>query len=281
MPYCPGNSDIKRITYRNADGTVAGTLTASRAKSSKKKSKKLEYNFNEVAARILNAKTSGNARSAVIMARSRTAMLRKKLKSGEYDSAELESAILHAQQMERAARKRQKHLQQEERAERTNGTDPMLEKWQEEFEEESQEKYALPEGLEEAFGKAFEPDGEVMEQLMQELQELMGENVEILESAELSEELGGIEELSEEMLDWEDMEPEDLELRKKKHRAEELKDIVEVNMKYLKALFDRLEKGQNCAVSGNVSLQLGGMEMPVTVTETPVMTQGGQIDISL
>lgn len=273
MPYCPGNSNIKRITYRNADGTVAGTLTASRSKSSKKKSKKVEYNFNEVAARILNAKTSGNARSAVIMARNRTAMLRRKLKSGEYDSEELENAILHAQQMERVAKKRQKHLQQEERAERANGTDPLMEKWEEEFEEE----WALPEELEEA----FEPDSEEMEQLMQELQELLEETMKSLENGELSEETGGVEELSEELLDWEDMEPQDLELRKKKHRAEELRDIVEADMKYLKALFDRLEKGRSSAASGNVSLQLGGVETPVMVTEAPVMTEGGEIDISV
>ncbi|MCM1570234.1 MAG: hypothetical protein NC081_12445 [Roseburia sp.] len=273
-PYARSSSNLTKISYRNSDGSVAGTITLT--KSGKKKPKKIQYSFKEVSARILNAKTSGNARSAVIMARNRTAMLRRQLRSGEYDSRELAYAIIHAEQMERVARKKQKHLQQEERAERTDTEDPKMDKWEEGLEEQLEEDAAL--GLEETqeFSK------EELQQLLKELQELMEETLESQDISELLGEAGGLEELSEELLDsWEEMEPEDLELRKRKHRADELRDIVEADMKYLKALFDLWEKEQQSGISGNVSLQLGGAEVPVAAPEEPVLTEGGEIDISV
>lgn len=59
----------------------------------------------------------------------------------------------------------------------------------------------------------------------------------------------GMDELSEALSG--EMEPRDLEEMKKKHRADEQRDIVRADMKYLKSVFDRLarEKAQAKATS--------------------------------
>ena len=78
----------------------------------------------------------------------------------------------------------------------------------------------------------------------------------------------------------EDMDPADLELLKKKHRAKELREIMEADMKYLKSLFSKLEKEKQAASSG-VSLELAGTEMPVPVMEAPIAVEGGSVDESV
>ena len=56
------------------------------------------------------------------------------------------------------------------------------------------------------------------------------------------------------------MDPEDLEMLKKKHRAKELRKITEADMEYLKALFNELEKEKQDNQNG-VSLELAGIEV--------------------
>lgn len=90
-----------------------------------------------------------------------------------------------------------------------------------------------------------------------------------------------------------DMDPEDLEAMKKKHRNEELKDILEADMKYLKAIFNKLQREKEAGFgianayanamsdSGGVSLELCGAEIPVDAAVSPdmaVMTEGANID---
>lgn len=265
LQYGFSNPNVRVITFRNADGTRAGSLRISRP--TQKKPKKVQYNFKEVSARILNARTSGTARSALIMARSKTVQLRRQLKSGEYDDRELAMAIMHAEKLERVAKKKQKHLQEEERAERTGGNNPMMEQWEEQLEAETA---GIPNELSE-FGK------EELKRLMEKTQKLMEE---LMESVD---ETGGLNEISEEVLGiFEELEPEDLKMRKKKHRADELREIMEADMQYLKALFEQLEKEKSEA-SGNASLQIGGAEMPVFAAEVPVETavEGTVMDVSV
>ena len=53
----------------------------------------------------------------------------------------------------------------------------------------------------------------------------------------------GLDELSDSVLSVEkDMDPADLKMMKIKHRNKEMKDIVRADAKYLKAVFDHLEK---------------------------------------
>ncbi|MDE6201993.1 MAG: hypothetical protein K2G19_00790, partial [Lachnospiraceae bacterium] len=80
-----------------------------------------------------------------------------------------------------------------------------------------------------------------------------------------------------------------IERLKKKHRSDELREIMEADMKYLRAMFDKLAKEKQENSSGvssynyeaaeAVSLEIGGMEMPVDVSGMPAMAEGGNLDI--
>ena len=88
-----------------------------------------------------------------------------------------------------------------------------------------------------------------LQDLLEQCRELMQEAMEELED------LSSMSELSEELMlaraDGE-MDPEDLEQLKKKHRAEELREIMEADMRYLKAMFDRLAKEKQQQSSGKI-----------------------------
>ena len=121
-----------------------------------------------------------------------------------------------------------------------------------------------------------------MEQDSEKIRELIREMQDMLEQLDFPEEL---EELSG-ITAYEDMDPADLELMKKKHRADELREIAEADMWYLKAFFSRLEKerreasGSSNYNNGNgVSLEISGMEIPVAPMEQPVLAEGGCIDM--
>lgn len=97
------------------------------------------------------------------------------------------------------------------------------------------------------------------------------------------------------------MDPEDLEQMKKKHRSEELRKIMEADMKYLKAMFEKMAKeqqsggsiGNSCSDSresgsvgydtSGVSLQLGGVDIPVDtqMVDAVELVEGGMIDQSV
>ncbi|MBO5057391.1 MAG: hypothetical protein J6C64_13705 [Lachnospiraceae bacterium] len=253
------NSDRRVITFKNTDGAVAGTLSIS--KPGIKKKKRLQYNIREISSQILAAKTSGSASRVLIAARGKVAMLKRKWKNSDYDEKELERAIIHAQKMVRIARKRMKHLKEEESAKQQGfcltETDENI--IQAEYKEKEEPEVEL--------------SREKLEELMQKFQELMEELETETGLDEFAEELmGGIQE---------DISPEELENLKKKHRAEELRDIMEADMKYLKALFDELQKEKESNGSPGVSLQLSGIEIPVQVTETPVITEGRNVDESV
>ena len=55
-----GNSVTTRTVLRNADGTYAGSISVT--KPAPKKTKKLNYNFKEISAMILQTKTSCSSR---------------------------------------------------------------------------------------------------------------------------------------------------------------------------------------------------------------------------
>lgn len=275
MSFNISRSNSRVITLKNLDGTVAGTIRITNP--TKKKLKRIKYNFKEISAQILRSKTSVSSSQVVVRARGKVAMLQRMLRTGEYDDKALENAIIHAKKMVRIAKKKTKHLKEEEKAKyqgfcsvETNQNNPEIE-----LEEEEDIEEAEP-----------ELSDEELKRLMQEFQELMKESM-----SEMGEEMG-LGDLAEEltMTVQKDMSPEDLENLKKKHRAEELKEIMQADMKYLKALFEQMEKEKqggsvsNSSFNNNsngVSLQLGGMELPVQVQETPVITEGGSIDVSI
>ena len=76
--------------------------------------KKLRYNFKAISAQILRSKTSTAAKAAVGKARAEVIRLKRMRQSGQYDEEELQYAIAHAMAMERVAKKKARHLQEEE-----------------------------------------------------------------------------------------------------------------------------------------------------------------------
>lgn len=264
------NSNIKRMELKDLNGTVVGSITIK--KSTEKKKKRLQYNFKELSNRVLQAKTSGSAHRALINARQKAAGLHKMLKNGIYDDKELERAILHAQAVAKVAKKREKHLQEEERAERQGGL------CETEFEEKSEEL-----AIDKIDSKEqSELNLKKVKELMEQYQELMQEAMEEMEQ------LNEMDPFSEELMYSDDIDPTDLERIKKKHRFDELREIMQADMKYLKALFDKLEKEKQTRASdftddanrNSVSLQLGDTEIPVQSSgaDAAVVVEGGAID---
>ena len=264
------NTGVRQISIKRPDGSKVGTITIH--SQSLKKLKKLGYKQRRISTMITQATTSGNARQVLASAKTETVNLRRKLASGKYNDREVRAAIRHAERMERVAKKRMKHLQQEEYIEKHGGGT-----WQADFDEEGRE-----EGSGELEGLEFaELDAEEMKELMQELQEEMEQLAQENEMEELMQTV------------YLDMDPAELEQLKKKHRADEMREIVEADMKYLRALFSQWEKERQEAVSSisdsGVSLQLAGVEIPVQTdgrTAAEVVSQGtsaagGAVDISL
>lgn len=267
------NSNVRKVVIKNSDGSVAGTMTFSRRR--KKKQKRLQYNFKQISLQIMQTKTPVSAKQVVIRARAKAVDLRKKLSSEDYDFSEVRHALIHAEKMARIAKKRMKNLQQEENLERKNG------KNQTEGGDDCE-----PAGDEGFCGmKESQMSEKEMKDIMRELQDTIRELEEEITRMEK------LDELSDEMLNAgsRGMEPEDIERLKKKHRSDELREIMEADMKYLKAMFDKLakEKQENSSgISSNnyeaaegVSLEIGGMEMPVEVSEMPAMAEGGNLDV--
>ena len=67
------------------------------------------------------------------------------------------------------------------------------------------------------------------------------------------------------------MSPEAVNQLRKKHRNDEMKDIIEADMKYLKAMFNKMEREKEAGVQAAlqemtnpaVSLELQGVDIPV------------------
>ena len=112
--------------------------TKSKAASLEKK--KLQYNFKKISSQIVRSKNSVSARKAVQAARREVMRLKRMKGSGEYDDEELQLAIDHAKSMEKVAKKKVNHLEQEEMIERAhNGYGAALEEIHEKKEENPEE----------------------------------------------------------------------------------------------------------------------------------------------
>lgn len=266
------NSNVTKYILKKPDGSVAGTMTVKAP--SQKKLKRLQYNFKEISTLIMRTRTSFNARQVMSKAFIKVMGLRSKLRTGQYDDKEVQSAILHAEQLTRVARKRMKHLREEENAKKHGGI------CEGDLEEKTYELTPEEEELEDF--EDFEESGmseEELKELMLELEETLQELEKAMADA------GGLEELSDELMPVpeRELDPEDLELLKKKHRAEELRDIMEADMRYLKAMFEKLakEKQEGSSHSGSdaVSLELNGMEVPIEPMDIPVPASGENIDL--
>lgn len=216
-----------------------------------KKKKKLMYNFKAISTAILRAKTSSGARRAVTKAKQKLGELLRKLNTAECDEAELRSAILHVKQMERIARKKKAHLEQEEEIVRSS-------------KKEASNKAAenLQNSMEEAWEEPEESTSS--EETLQQLMDLQREMAEL--EKEMWEDAMQEMDLSQTGRKWN---PQELEQLKKKHRSEEWADIVKADMAYLRDKFERMERERQNAGSA-VSLELHGQPQPVMVAEAAV-----------
>ena len=262
-----------------ADGVVIRTASPYGSKNSnsarnvrtttnrKKKYKRLNYNYREVSGRILRAKTSVSARQVVAHARTMVAVLRRRYGCGEYNDRDLEIAIIHAEKMVRIAKKKLKNLKAEELAQRTSEVEKTTEEQEEENASEAEE--AQPENG----GMDKEKLREMIRRMEQELQELAAEN----SMEELTQEcFGGGGRMSE----------EELKQMKKKHRCDEMRRIVEADMKYLKAMFQRIMQEQQETASA-ATLELSGAMTsapavsPLSAGSAPAGAEGQTVDASV
>jgi len=257
--------------------------------------KKLNYNYRTVSTMIQRAKNANSAGKAVIAAKRQVATLRSKLRScdDEDESQEIQLAISHAQQMERVAKKKQHHLQQEELVESTMSLD----------EKEAAAEEAIDAAAENARGisdedmkKAMEkqkgdslnydatntayqneaslnaseyiPETDISEFPETDMSEFTDTEFAEEFSSDMEELMGEMEDLSDEMSEelsdmmdmFEAVDPhmskESLQKLKLKHRNSERKDIVKADMDYLKGVFDHLEAAgapQGTTGTGDIS----------------------------
>ena len=236
-----------------------------KAKDVSGKLKKLKYHYKDISSKIMRSKTSAMARQVVSQAKREVLRLKREKQSGKYDSEEIDAAIVHAKAMERIARKKVKHLEEEEMAKACGGlcadsqiSDELTEEEQEkdrtsidelkreelQHEDMQQEEFLNDETIEPI--TISEMNVSVLVDLSQELFHEMSEELQDLMS-EL-----GLDELNDSLLVAKrDMDPADLKEMKIKHRNREMKEIVKADNEYLKAYFKYLEKQDSTTVMNN------------------------------
>ena len=268
-----------RRNYDNAKKQIENTwnygdqLKAARGKNQKTdlQVKQLRYNFKSISTKILRSKTSYTAKLAASEAKREVMRLKRLRGDASYDEDELQMAIDHAKRMERVAKKKVHHLEEEEMLKSWGG--PCLGVQGEQEEDENRDEADAEEMNEEAsdvpMSEALTKEqmsdlpvgaSEMMQQemtvpqmrgagsLMQAAQKLSGDVEDVID--ELSEEMKelledmGLGELLELQTESEEEaeDPAGYHMMKLKHRNSEMKDMAKADGEYLKALFDQLEK---------------------------------------
>lgn len=283
--YARGQEDrqdgvYSRSAAEQSTNRYAETLKKNRekAKETKLKLKKLQYSFKSISSQLIRSKTSVDAARVARKAKRELYRLKSQRLSSEYDQYELQSAITHAQAIVRVAKKKVKHLQEEELVKVKGGPcsgemDELEERWEEiEEKEEEWRDRLVSSGL-----MNFDLQGDVAEaaqeweqtyeemmrvaEFQEELQMRMKEMEEtatamevvmsdslkkLLEDSELSE-------LEEEpvVAPGTEMDPEDYKMMKLRHRLKEMKAIAQADAEYLKAVFNKMEKARELAVQSS------------------------------
>lgn len=241
--------------------------------------KKLKYQFKNISSKILRSKTSQAAKQAAGQARREVLRLKRQKQSGNYDDDEIQAAIDHAKAMERVAKKKAKHLEEEELAKAAGGICQGEKVCTDEEERTSDtDQNTDPEAKEELPCEASDAQTDMdleqydypqLDQFLLQTSDFMVEMGDF--TSEMIQELSdsmrdimdemGMDELSDTMLSVKkDIDPADLKMMKIKHRNKEMKEIVKADAEYLKAVFDRLEKMKDNPVipsGGGVSLSAG------------------------
>lgn len=261
-----GGTPVWRETTSGAAKSGSGGAVQKTAGSGKRK--RLNYNYRAVSGRILRAKTSTGATQVVTYARTVVAMLRRKYGSKEYNDKDVEIAIIHAEKMVRIAKKKLKNLKMEE------GKRRIIEAEEEKEKEGYEDEYSYGMGDMQQTGEEFNEEElrDMLRELENELRELAAEN----RFDELTDEcFGGGGAMSE----------EDLERIKKKHRCDEMRQIVEADMKYLKAVFEHMiQEQQEMTVAATLELSAAVMNTPIMISVAAAAgtpAEGASVDASV
>ena len=224
------------------------------------KLKKLKYHFKNISSKILSSKTSVTARQVASQARREVLRLKREKQNEKYDSEEIEAAITHAKAMERVAKKKAKHLEEEEMAKASGGPCAGNMVNEEESVRIADKEYELSEEFlcnEETFDDISDME-EFSEETFDDILDMVDFSEEIkgmLEDVnDMLEEIGLDELLDSPVSEKGDMDPADIKAMKIKHRNKEMKDIVKADAEYLKAVFEHLEQmKEEGMVSGNAN----------------------------
>ncbi len=213
--------------------------------------KKVKYSFKRISSKIISSKTSVAAREVISQARREVQKLKAAKRTGKYDAEEIDAAIDHAKAMERIARKKARHLEEEEMAKRcssgSGGSGPVIEDDKDIRDDE-------------------DPIEKEIDQLRKELGDIAqkADNEEYIESAEITNEmiseicdgmdemLDSLDELNELMNELAenpvDMDPEDIKAMVIKHRNKEMKEMTKADADYLKTVFEQYQSQINVVV---------------------------------
>lgn len=305
-------TDIRRMLSRNSQSTqtqaanswgqdsiVTSTLSYSESLRDQRQQtknttlalKKLKYQFKSISSKILRSKTSQAAKQAAGQARREIMRLKRQKQNSDSDSEEIDAAIAHAQAMERVAKKKAKHLEEEEMVKAAGGIcqgdriseeetkdaqDAESENAQNEEEmsaegsadevsgdlstyEYAGDSYDISDYVDLGMDEFYAQAGDFMSEMSDFTSEMMQEMSDSLR--DLMEEMG-LDGLSDTAVSVDrEMDPADLKMMKIKHRNKEMKDIVKADAEYLKAVFDHLEKMKDNVVipTGNAGAVSSGM----------------------
>ena len=258
--------------------------------------KKLKYQFKSISSKILRSKTSQAAKQAAGQARREIMRLKRQKQNSDSDSEEIDAAIAHAQAMERVAKKKAKHLEEEEMMKAAGGIcqgDRISEEETKDAQDAESENarnaeemsaessademsrdlsayeyagnevhagdsYDISDYIDLGIDAFYAQTGDFMSEMSDFTSEMMQEMSDSLR--DLMEEMG-LDGLSDNVVSVNrEMDSADLKMMKIKHRNKEMKDIVKADAEYLKAVFDRLEKMKDNPVipsGGGVSLSAG------------------------
>lgn len=253
--------------------------------------KKLKYQFKSISSKILRSKTSQAAKQAAGQARREIMRLKRQKQNSDSDSEEIDAAIAHAQAMERVAKKKAKHLEEEEMVKAAGGIcqgDRISEEETKDAQDAESENarnaeemsaedsanevsgdfsayeyagdsYDISDYVDLGMDEFYAQAGDFMSEMSDFTSEMMQEMSDSLR--DLMEEMG-LDGLSDTAVSVDrEMDPADLKMMKIKHRNKEMKDIVKADAEYLKAVFDHLEKMKDNAVipTGNTGAVSAGM----------------------
>lgn len=265
---------------RNYGEQIRSSRTSSKGTSNELK--KLKYNFKNISSQIRKAKTSVNAKQVASKARREVIQLKAKLQTGKYDEDELSAAIEHAKSMERAAKKKARHLEEEELikiSDKSVGaglsaseleqkledeTEKAIEDYEAELEAEKEEEMeaiseeqvaemerAMEESIAEVQQMMEESMEESMEEVTEDMYDLLAESMEDMMEETLENLMDGMMVVT----DYE-MTDDEFKAYKLKHRTSEDKSMLEADAKYLKAIFDMYDKKMGSG-SGSPSVNTG------------------------